>query len=100
LDGGIDAMRVQEAIGVMGKKPHQVLGFEPQPFVPNGAPEKDQRARIHLPGCMSEGIQLVCFPKTDAVLRHRSSDRVCAMQGACPPVGMHRSAHFLQFAFF
>ena len=60
LDGCIHAMGMQQMIRIGRDEPHQVLGFEPDAFVPDRAPEEEQRAAIDLPTRMSQLIELGC----------------------------------------
>ena len=58
LDGCIHAMGMQQMIRIGREEPHQMPGFEPEAFVPDGAPEEDERAAIDLPRRMSQSIEL------------------------------------------
>src|SRR5258707_6496858 len=51
---------MQQMIRIGRDEPHQMLGFEPDAFVPDRAPEKEQRAAIDLPTGMSQFIELGC----------------------------------------
>jgi len=58
LDCCIDAMGMQQMIRIARDEPHQMLGFEPDAFVPHRAPEEEQRLAIDLPTRMSQFIEL------------------------------------------
>jgi hypothetical protein len=56
----IHAMGMQQMIRIARDEPHQLLGFEPDAFVPYRAPEEEQRLTIDLPTRMSQFIELGC----------------------------------------
>ena len=51
-------MGIQQMIRIGRDESHQMPGFEPDAFVPDRAPEEDQRAAIDLPTRMSQFIKL------------------------------------------
>jgi hypothetical protein len=53
-------MGMQQMIRIARDEPHQMPGFEPEAFVPDRAPEEEQRAAIDLPTGMSQFIELGC----------------------------------------
>ena len=61
---GIRRMGVKRA---RGEEQLEVLLLEKDPFVPDGAPEEDERLCIELAALMRQLIQLCCFAVPDAV---------------------------------
>ena len=49
---------MEQLIRIGRDEPHEMLGFEPDAFVPDRAPEEEQRAAIDLPTRVSQFIEL------------------------------------------
>ncbi len=58
LDGCIHGVGMEQLIRIGSNEPHEMAGFEPEAFVPDRAPEEEQRAAIDLATRMSQFIEL------------------------------------------
>ena len=74
LDGCIHGVGMEQLIRIGRNEPHEMLGFEPEAFVPDRAPEEEQRTAIDLATRMSQFIELGGSAQVNpvhAVLRFR-----------------------------